>query len=493
MPRRGVKKDTFAGLVFTLTSGTDSTLGQLISDNGGSVVQSVTKKTTHVVTTPKEFGSAKPPAKVAKAQKERPDVVIVSEAFILASVKEEKVLDPKDFPMDAPAADEDDKDSPMDTSTDDKGKNKRKAADSPEDDKDKATAGKRARTTKKSESGDGVDDVSKGDAEVAASKTTKKGKGAKKSKVQDDGDENDEEDKPVEEVKILKQIKKGKVPVDSEFPNAQAFSVFEKDGVVYGAWGRVGERGQSKRMDMSSVESAISDFQKKFREKTQNHWDDRHNFVKKPGKYFLIERSWEEDEEEEKGEKPDLPPEDVKIPDSTLATPVQDLMKMIFDLSMMEKEMKEIGYDAKKLPLGKLTKTHIQKGYNELKALADELSKPNPDKEQLHEHTNLFFTIIPHDFGRNRPPLLDTMEKVQAKIKMVEALADIEVTTTLLGGIKDRDTTVNPIDQKYESLKCHMKVVEKDSETFKLVETYTANTHGHTHTGYKLKVEEVFE
>lgn len=39
---------------------------------------------------------------------------------------------------------------------------------------------------------------------------------------------------------------------------------------------------------------------------------------------------------------------------------LQKLMELLFDTNMMTKQMVEIGYDANKLPLGKLTKAHIQ-------------------------------------------------------------------------------------------------------------------------------------
>lgn len=48
---------------------------------------------------------------------------------------------------------------------------------------------------------------------------------------------------------------------------------------------------------------------------------------------------------------------------STLTQSVQDLIKLIFDMRMMASQMKEIGYDAKKMPLGKLAKSSIMKGY----------------------------------------------------------------------------------------------------------------------------------
>ncbi|KAJ3057997.1 hypothetical protein HDU98_005872 [Podochytrium sp. JEL0797] len=67
----------------------------------------------------------------------------------------------------------------------------------------------------------------------------------------------------------------------------------------------------------------------------------------------------------------------------------------------------------------------------------------------------------------------------------------MQITTTLLNSTIDR--SLNPIDAKFSSLKIDLTPVAPTSETFKLVETYTANTHGHTHQQYKLKVEEVFE
>jgi len=54
---------------------------------------------------------------------------------------------------------------------------------------------------------------------------------------------------------------------------------------------------------------------------------------------------------------------------------VQDLIRLIFDMKMMAKQMKEIGYDAKKMPLGKLAKTSISKGYEILKSLMEEIKK----------------------------------------------------------------------------------------------------------------------
>jgi poly [ADP-ribose] polymerase len=86
---------------------------------------------------------------------------------------------------------------------------------------------------------------------------------------------------------------------------------------------------------------AMDWFEKKFNDKTRNVWQERHQFVHHPQKYLLVERDFGEDE----------PPKEVKptnsvpVPDSLLPNPLQDLIKMIFNLEMMEQQMMEVGYD----------------------------------------------------------------------------------------------------------------------------------------------------
>lgn len=60
--------------------------------------------------------------------------------------------------------------------------------------------------------------------------------------------------------------------------------------------------------------------------------------------------------------------------------------------------MKEIGYDVKKMPLGKLSKDNILRALNILKELSDEVnSKSKSNKIEML--CNDFYSYIPHDFG----------------------------------------------------------------------------------------------
>lgn len=49
---------------------------------------------------------------------------------------------------------------------------------------------------------------------------------------------------------------------------------------------------------------------------------------------------------------------------------LQNLMSLIFDVTVMNNTMKEIGYDAKRMPLGKLGDTTIKEAYAVLNKLS---------------------------------------------------------------------------------------------------------------------------
>ena len=61
--------------------------------------------------------------------------------------------------------------------------------------------------------------------------------------------------------------------------------------------------------------------------------------------------------------------------------------------------MKKLGYDDKKMPLGKLAPQIIKKGYEALNKINKELNKKNSNRNELQELSSEFYTYIPHDIG----------------------------------------------------------------------------------------------
>lgn len=69
--------------------------------------------------------------------------------------------------------------------------------------------------------------------------------------------------------------------------------------MVYNRWGRVGIKGQDKLFGPYNMrEAAIAEFEKKFYDKTKNHWFARKEFVFHPKCYMWLEMDYDGKEKE---------------------------------------------------------------------------------------------------------------------------------------------------------------------------------------------------
>ncbi|XP_061741748.1 poly [ADP-ribose] polymerase 1 [Nerophis ophidion] len=254
---------------------------------------------------------------------------------------------------------------------------------------------------------------------------------------------------------------------------------------VFRSWGRVGTTIGGNKLDkFADQHSAQSNFKSVYREKTGNEWGCS-DFTKCPNKFYPLEIDYGQDEEAVKrltataGTK------------SKLDKPVQDLIKMIFDVESMKKAMVEFEIDLQKMPLGKLSKRQIQSAYALLTDVQQAVSDCASEAKIL-DLSNRFYTLIPHDFGMKKPPLLNNLEFIQAKVQMLDNLLDIEVAYSLLrGGAQDNES--DPIDINYEKLKTKMEVVDKSTEEAEIIMQYVKNTHAATHNTYTLEIEDIFK
>ncbi|XP_074645032.1 protein mono-ADP-ribosyltransferase PARP3-like [Tubulanus polymorphus] len=245
-------------------------------------------------------------------------------------------------------------------------------------------------------------------------------------------------------------------------------------------WGRVGETGASAlKGPFDDLQKAVSDFEKKFKDKTKNAWKDRESFSPVKGKYTLIEVEEVEDEEEVEVNKQYYMSKDMtNVKPCSLDEPTQNLLKLILSTDMFKSAMADFNIDLKKMPLGKLSKAQIAKGYECLEEIEDILNKTK--KGNLTELSSRFYTLIPHDFGRQRPPVIGDLATVQSKYDMLAVLGDIEIAQELEKekAKKQMNATevIHPLDIDYSLLKCKLEHLSPGSKEFKLIEKYTNNT-----------------
>ncbi|MCL7026676.1 hypothetical protein MKW94_012552 [Papaver nudicaule] len=281
-----------------------------------------------------------------------------------------------------------------------------------------------------------------------------------------------------------------------EFDSGGAFMVFTRGG-------RVGVKGQNKLQTFSSRDEAIKEFVRKFYAKTHNHWYSRKNFVYQPNLSVWSSRkncycqrklyTWLEMDYSQESQVPKkLKDSSIQPRETQLDSRVAKFISLICDVRMMKQQMVEIGYNAEKLPLGKLSKSTISKGFNVLKSISEAMTA-NPDRKTLEELTGAFYTVIPHDFGfkkKIREFIIDTPQKLKSKIEMVEALSEIELATKLL---EDGDDVQEDIPYThYNRLQCELRAMDVGSNEYSVVEKYMQNTQSGYNVGYNFDIVQLF-
>lgn len=257
--------------------------------------------------------------------------------------------------------------------------------------------------------------------------------------------------------------------LESDVPQPVGFWVFS-------SWGRIGTNiGTSKVVSLASSYAACAKFEELYMEQTGNPWNSP-EASKKHGKFYPIDVSYD-----------DVVAMNTDIP-SKLSPGVQELMKLLFDVKNMKMTMKEFHLDLEKMPLGKLSVRQFQAAYIALTELEDSLNKSSA-KMELLGLSNKFYTLIPHNFGLAKAPIIDTFEKINEKREMVDSLLDIQTAFTMMtkGGASQ---DVNTFDAYYNQLKADVVLLDSSSQEFGLIDQYMRNTQAH---GYRIKILEVFK
>lgn len=134
------------------------------------------------------------------------------------------------------------------------------------------------------------------------------------------------------------------------------------------------------------MKTCISVFQSKFREKTGNQWEQRNTAPAKPKKYTLLEIHYDDEKQEQEDDivashQTSEVGENSSPVKSKLLAETQRLLELIFNETYFDAVLNDIGYDSSKIPLGRLGKTTVTRGYQLLKELAEEIDKESPDRD----------------------------------------------------------------------------------------------------------------
>ena len=349
-------------------------------------------------------------------------------------------------------------------------------------------------------------------------KASKKKPQKKKKEESEDESESEDEKSPVKTTKV---ISKAGAVVDSCVPNSSNYHVvLDKDHAFNGSsfsatlnksdlqhnnnkfyilqllesdtgagmvfftrWGRVGTTGQQSVVP-TSFDRGVSLFNSKYREKTR-------------GGYTEIIIDYSDDKEKsssKKKPKKELTSSQKKKKSKKLLDPyVEEFIKLIYNTNIMNTQMKEIGYDSSKMPLGKLGKQTLNDGYKILKDIEAVLKRKTIDRNSLTDLSSKFYSLIPHDVGFQKMAnfIIDTKEKLKAKIEMIESLSDITIATKIIGDEKDNEDENQLLFSYYKKLNCNIRHIDPNEEIYDTLKKYlTAKSPS---SSRKLTLVEAFE
>ena len=230
-------------------------------------------------------------------------------------------------------------------------------------------------------------------------------------------------------------------------------------------------------------------------------WENRGD-KPKSGKYTFIERTYGDDSEDEGDDAPTKAESEERLPspESTLAQPVQDLMELIFNQQYFAATMTDLNYDVEKLPLGKLSNFTITRGYQALKDLSALLNDSSLAQSEYdtsyqvatEQLSNAFYSLIPHAFGRNRPPILQNQAMLNKEIDLLDSLSDMKDAANIMKKEPKDIEKINALDRQFKGLNLEeMTPLKSSSPEFLELKNYLVETKGQTHHA-NYQVDQIF-
>ncbi|XP_064600796.1 poly [ADP-ribose] polymerase tankyrase-like [Liolophura sinensis] len=253
--------------------------------------------------------------------------------------------------------------------------------------------------------------------------------------------------------------------------------------ILFTRWGRIGDSGQFQHTPFASMEEAVKEFRKVYREKSGNHWADRNGeFEAKYNKYRVVTL-----DEEHPGIKQDQVKVNLvsKVP-SKLPPYIQDTMREFTSVENLNAAMKR-EIDVELLPFGRLKKEDLltakkvlldlAKVLTEADEMAGELADADKQeywrkRDQVSRLSSQFYQLIPkRDFVYEKIRPL-SISDIHTEMRVVNNLLDYEKASKIILGAEYRKKEINPLDYVYRALNCKVRLLKEDDEMTQYILRY---------------------
>lgn len=175
-------------------------------------------------------------------------------------------------------------------------------------------------------------------------------------------------------------------------------------------------------------------------------------------------------------------------------------MKLIFNKQYFAAAMKDLKYNDRTLPLGKLSEATIMRGYETLTKISALLNDPSlADAEHetfdsaVEDLSNYYFSVIPHVFGKAKPPIIKDSTLLKQEIELLDSLSDMRKADELLKKAEGKKSIqAHPADIQFNSLGLEEMIpLESTSQEFLQLKDLLLNTQGMTHH-HNYEISQIF-
>jgi poly [ADP-ribose] polymerase len=247
---------------------------------------------------------------------------------------------------------------------------------------------------------------------------------------------------------------------------------------VYIRYGRIGVTGTIRNTTFNSENQAIGFFEKQFRAKTGNSWGQP--FEKKAGKYFFAEIDTVDQSisEVESGSDSE--------PTINLDKRLIKFLELISNTQYMQAALVELEIDTEKMPLGKIHQSQIDKAYE----ILNEINQNLDDDNELIRLSSEFYTLIPQVFGMRKPPVIDSTKLIGKNLNLLNELSQMVYGTVSVTKLKKAKS--NPLLKLYQDLQTEIVPLDHSDQMFEILKDYTQRSMGSTHN-FKFDIVEIFQ
>lgn len=232
-----------------------------------------------------------------------------------------------------------------------------------------------------------------------------------------------------------------------------------------------------------SIYSACEMFQKKFKEKTGNDWNDRYSPAV-VGKYVFLAIDYQQKALSEKVSKQ----LSEQLDTDELEKPLNNLMKLLFNAEIMKNTLIEMEFDPSKiLPHGMLSVENLNHAEYFLLSIWADLEDGKEEGNRDHErNSSEFYKLVPQSSGNEVLAIINTREKVLAKLQVLNDLRSMEITYKFT--LQDQN-----LSDSYRRLNTKITQLDSETDAYTMIAIYATNTFSEKHSKLAFKIEEIFE